>query len=308
MIWLGWREQRAETLLAAAILAALAAVLVPTGLSMASAFDHDHIARCVAAAHAGSCGPAVDAFFGRFENLSQLIAWVTLVPGMIGILLAAPFVLQLERRTHWLDWTQSVTRGRWIADKLGLSIATALIAALALTVLVTWWREPFVHLQGRMENTVYDSEGTVVAAYTLFALGLGLAVGSLWRSAVPALIVAFAGYFGVRVFVDTWMRQRLISPVTETFSGNGREPAALARAWVLSEHPVDRHGRAISLIACPAGANGCPAKAGAAPYVQAVYHPASHFWSLQAIETGLFVGAAIALIAFAAWWTHRSAY
>jgi hypothetical protein len=146
-----------------------------------------------------------------------------------------------------------------------------------------------------------------VAAYTLFALGLGLAIGSVWRNAVPALIVSFAGYFGVRLFVDTWLRQRLVSPVTATFKGNGDEPAALGKAWVLSEHPIDRHGHAIDFIACPPGANACPAKAGAMPLLQAVYHPASHFWSLQLVETGLFAAAAIALIAFAAWWTHRGA-
>jgi hypothetical protein len=307
MIWLGWRQQRSETLLAAAILAALAAVLIPTGLSMSSAYDHGHLAGCLAFSSDDSCRAAVDAFFGKFENLSHLIAWVTLIPGLIGILLAAPFVLQLERRTHWLDWTQSITRGRWIAGKIGLAVATALVAAAALTLLVTWWRGPFVHLQGRMENSVYDSEGTVVAAYTVFALGIGLAVGAVWRNAVPALIVSFAGYFAVRLFVDTWLRQRLISPVTVTFDGKGKEPAAIAKAWVLSEHPIDRHGHAINFIACPPDASACAAKPGAVPFIQAVYHPASHFWPLQLVETGMFAAAAIALIAFAAWWTHRGA-
>ena len=32
MIWVGWRQQRTETLIALGILALLAAVLVPTGL------------------------------------------------------------------------------------------------------------------------------------------------------------------------------------------------------------------------------------------------------------------------------------
>jgi hypothetical protein len=38
---------------------------------------------------------------------------------------------------------------------------------------------------------------------------------------------------------------------------------------------------------------------------EAVYHPASHFWSLQIIETALFGGIALALLAFAAWWIHE---
>jgi hypothetical protein len=35
------------------------------------------------------------------------------------------------------------------------------------------------------------------------------------------------------------------------------------------------------------------------------HHPASHFWSLQIIETALFGGIALALLAFAAWWIHE---
>ena len=42
-------------------------------------------------------------------------------------------------------------------------------------------------------------------------------------------------------------------------------------------------------------------------YMHAIYQPASRFWLFQGIETSLFGGAAILLIAFAAWWTHRRA-
>ncbi len=36
-----------------------------------------------------------------------------------------------------------------------------------------------------------------------------------------------------------------------------------------------------------------------------VFQPASRFWELQGIETALFGGTALLLIAFAAWWTHE---
>ena len=110
----------------------------------------------------------------------------------------------------------------------------------AFIALITWWRAPFVHLHGRMDNSVYDSEGVVVFGYTLFALGLAAAVGVVWRRAVPALVVAYVGYFASRLFVDTWLRQRLISPLSATFAPN-RGPD-LDHAWVLSEYPSDRLG------------------------------------------------------------------
>ena len=39
---------------------------------------------------------------------------------MAALLLAAPFVIELDSGTYRLYWTQSITRRRWIVTKLGL--------------------------------------------------------------------------------------------------------------------------------------------------------------------------------------------
>ena len=80
-------------------------------------------------------------------------------------------MLELENGTYRLAWTQSITRRRWIVTRLGPAIGAALVAAIAVTVLVTWWRTPIVDLRGRMESGVFDFEGTVTVGYVLFALG-----------------------------------------------------------------------------------------------------------------------------------------
>src|SRR6201999_1065624 len=108
---------------------------------------------------------ATHSFEARFGSIEGLTDWFTLVPGIIGALLAAPFVLDLEQGTYRFAWTQSVTRRRWLATKLGLAVLAALVAAVALIVLVTWWRAPLVRIEGRMENSVYDSEGVVAIGY-----------------------------------------------------------------------------------------------------------------------------------------------
>lgn len=217
MIWVGWRLQRTETLVAAGLLVALALLIVPTGIEMANAYHSDGIANCLAANASSSCNQAIESFNQRFDSLNNFVAWFTLVPGLIGVLLAAPFVLELENGTYRLAWTQSITRRRWIATKLGLPVVAALIAALVMILLITWWRTPLVHIRGRMDNSVFDFEGTVAFGYIAFALGLALAVGAVWRRAVPAFVVAFAGYTAARVFVDTWLRQRLVTPLTVTW-------------------------------------------------------------------------------------------
>ncbi len=250
MIWVSWRQQRTETLIAVAIIAALAAVLVPTGIGMADAFDRDGLSACLGQNASEGCGSAIQAFLMRYEWLDNLTSWFTLVPGLIGVLLAASFVLELENGTYRLAWTQSITRRRWIVTRLGACIAAALVAGTAMTLLVTWWRTPIVDLTGRMDGGVFDFEGTVTAGYVLFALGLALAVGAVWRRTVPALIVAFMGYVAVRVFVDTWLRQRFQAPLSEVWrQAPGSSPKAdLQHAWVLEQYPSDRLGRHVEVM------------------------------------------------------------
>lgn len=315
MIWVSWRRQRTETLVTAALLALLAALLVPTGIEMASAFDRDGIGACLGPQPGQACSSALASFNARFDSLSSFIAWLTLIPGIVGVLLAAPLVLELEQRTHRLAWTQSISRARWLVGKLGFAVAVALAASLVFTLLVTWWRAPIVRIEGRMDQSVFDSEGTVVFGYTLFALGVAAAVGVVWRRAAASLVVGFVGYFAVRVFVDTWLRQRFLSPVTATFHLLDNGPDTLRDAWVFNQYPSDRAGNHIQI---PFGLCGPPPAAGGKPdvgnclaahgvFMHATYLPASRFWALQGVETALFGGAAILLLAFAAWWTYRRA-
>lgn len=316
MTWVGWRLQRTEALVAAAILVAVALLLVPTGIQMANAFSHDGLAACVdnsgkfGIALGGPCG-ALGPFRRRFEGLGSLIAWFTLLPGLLGVLLAAPFVLELENGTHRLAWTQSITRRRWIATKLGLGIVSALVAAGALIALVTWWRAPLVRLDGRMDNTVFDGEGTVVLGYTLFAFGVAALIGAVWRRAVAALVASFGAYFAVRLFCDTWLRNRLVPPLQITWPATTAGPGVLNKALVLDTYPSDKAGHRLSLaqpcLRGPKGAIDPSCLHGVGMYMHAVYEPPSHFWPMQLAETGLFGGIALALILAAAWWTHERA-
>jgi hypothetical protein len=314
MTWVAWRLQRTEMLIAAGILVALTLILLPSGLGMAHAYSRDGIGACLAHPR-DACAQNVDAFVARFDSTGSLVAWMTLLPGLIGVLLATPFLLDLENGTYRLAWTQSITRGRWIAGKLALAIGAAVAGALALIALMTWWRAPLVHIDGRLDPSAFDSQGTVVIGYTLFALGLALAVGAVWRRAVPALVVAYGAYFASRLFVDTWLRQRLVTPLSATVSIlRTTAPKVLDNAWIITQWPSDRLGHHVSAPGpgtCPpptlggtkAAVRGCLAAHGRG-YMHTVFQPASRFWELQGIETALFGGAAVLLVAFAAWWAH----
>jgi len=315
VIWLSWRHQRTEAVLSAAMVVLLAALFIPAGLHLASYYDHHGVAHCISGKTL-ACGETLAAFDDRAGVLRVLLPWMTLLPGLIGVALAAPIILELEGGTYRLAWTQSVTRGRWIATRFSVAVVTALAAAGLLAVLFTWYRAPLDHVFGRFDGTSFDLEGTVSLGYVLFALGLGLAAGVVWRRTAPAVIASFLAYVACRLFVDGWLRQRFVTPLSATWSLNARGPN-LANSWVLSSGLSDRMGHPFTasfgaVQACArAGAKGtkelnveCLARHGGG-YNHAIWQPASRFWEFQGIETALFGGMALLLLAFAAWWLRE---
>ena len=304
MIWLGWRQQRTETMIAAAVLALVALILVPAGIEMAHAYTRDGLSHCLGVTTSPTCGDAVGAFEQRFSKYTSIVGWFNLVPGLFGVALAAPFALELERGTHRLAWTQSITRRRWVVTKLALAVGSTLLAAAVLIAIFVWWRAPLVRLDGRMETGAFDSQGTVILGYALFALGLALAIGAVWRRAVPAVMVAFVGYFAGRLLVDGWLRQRLLTPRSLSWPAQHNPPAALQHAWVISESMIGPINRAACLQKGATNIKQCFALSGG--HIHSVFEPASRFWALQGVETALFGDTGLALIVFAGWWTlHR---
>jgi len=184
MIWVGWRQQRTETLIAAAALALLASVAIPVGVHMASVYTHEGLSACSGNVQPGSaCGVDVPTFLARFNVLNVLFTFATLLPPLAALLLAAPFVLDLDNGTYRLFWTQSITRRRWIVTKLGMSVGGVVLVVLLLSVLASWSLGPLDHFNGRMGTNSYDAEGIVPIAYALFTLGFAVALGAVWRRA-----------------------------------------------------------------------------------------------------------------------------
>lgn len=314
MTWVGWRLQRMESLTAALVLAMLAILFIPAGLHMATAFTTGDLSACVSQ-RTPACGAAVSGFLDHFSFVRGVLDWLRLVPGIIGALLATPLVLELENGTYRLAWTQGITRGRLLIARLTVALVTALFAAAAFSLLLTWSRGPLDALVGRMNPSSFDIEGTVPLACALFALGLTFAIGVALRRTGVALVLGFAGYIACRILVDTQLRPRYVTPVTQRFSLGTGLPT-FRRDFVLSQHLVDRAGRPFTITqqivaACShttrSGSVGsCLAHHGAA-FMQAVYQPAGRFWLFQGIETALFGTTGLALVVVGGLWLQRRA-
>jgi ABC-2 family transporter protein len=330
MIWFTWRQLRTQTWVTAGVLAVLGVLLVVTGLSIADAYD-TNVAGCQA-----NCGNAISNFLnevrsgagGKVYDLTLPVLYV--VPALIGIFWGAPLIArELETGTHRLVWTQSVTRTRWLATKLGVAAATVAATTGVLSWGVTAWAHHIDHANGdRITPLVYGARGIVPIGYTLFALTLGVTAGMLIRRTVPAMAATLGGYVALVVAMPLGIRGHLFptrhitSPLTvDDVQGlmigpNGRMRvsgnSAPDNAWVLSNHTITSGG---DIFAGPANMQYCGPEYGFRKCEEWVatlglreditYQPASHFWPLQLIETGVLVAAAAALAAFCFWWLRR---
>jgi hypothetical protein len=123
MIWLTWRQQRLETMIGGAVAALVLIFLLKSGFDMASAYQHMGVSACVARdASPTACQNLATAFQTRFMPVTNIITWLNFLPLVLGVLLAAPLVLDLEQGTYRLAWTQSITRRQWLTVKLVLIV------------------------------------------------------------------------------------------------------------------------------------------------------------------------------------------
>ncbi|GAA1270221.1 transporter [Planotetraspora silvatica] len=268
MIWLTWRQFRGSAVMTAAVLLVLTVVLALTGPDLASRYT----------AGLAGCTPddTCDQFFDRFFDEHQLpfvaVSFVVLaLPALVGLFWGAPLITrELEAGTHLLVWNQSVTRGRWLAVKLGLIGLAAMTAACVCGLAVTWWSDPLdksaVPDLALMAPLVFGARGIAPMGYAAFAFVLGVTVGILVRRTLPAMAITLVVFAAVQFAMPQLVRPHLMPPVTATFElsqvnmggirveGQGGPVRISTRlavpghagSWVLSSDLLDSSGRRIA--------------------------------------------------------------
>jgi hypothetical protein len=292
MIWVSWRQHRAQAIACLGLLAALTVYAILLGSSMRTAFSHDDLAGCLARSQGTSCQAAIGSFTGKFGTLVNVAFWAVLLiaPGLIGVLVGAPLIAsELEYGTWRLAWSQTVPRTRWLAAKLALVTGGLVLFGAAATAVITWYREPMDRLTGHFLGNIYDFEGPVLTAYILCAFGFAVLAGLLIRRSIPAMIAAFVPWLAIRLVVEFLLRPRFQAPLmfrgcAHGCSGGyglGSVPQITGRIgdWVVNAG----HGHGIT------------------------YQPADRFWTFQFIEAGLFVALTAAALAATIWLLRRRA-
>ena len=326
MLWVTWRQQRTQILTTAALVSLAAVALAITGAHLASLYES------VSACHS-ACGLATESFRNDAQSgFSGVIYHLSLygmyiAPPLLGLFWGAPLVArELEAGTHRLAWNQTVSRTRWLSTKLaiggGLAIAATSVLSLCATV-ATHHLEP-----RRIDPELFGARGVVPIAYAAFAYALGVAAGAVLRRTIVAMAVTLAIYAIAVVLMPTVVRAHLLPTRTATaaLTADSRVGLRLSptkieilnnipvpNAWTVSSHTVRPDG---STFTGPPNLDACGSNASPKACFQwlgslhlrgvATYQPASHYWPLQWVESGIFLTLAVLLAGVSLWWTrHR---
>jgi hypothetical protein len=248
MMWLTWRQFRAQAITAVAALAAFAIVLALTESRMASMYDSSGLTSC----RGGTCAGLATTFLVQLSSgqgvsflpvganvyvilyfLSVLV--ILVAPAITGIFWGAPMIArELEAGTFRLTWNQSVTRTRWLTVKLALIGVTAMVVAEAFSLLQAWWAAPIgkavglggsasIFGEGRFGWFVFPSHGITPLGYAAFAFALGVTAGLLIRRPIPAMAATLAIFAAFQAVVPLWIRPNLFptSQTTATIAASG---------------------------------------------------------------------------------------
>ena len=340
MIWLTWRQFRWQAITAAAALGAVAILLAATGPHLAALFNSAGLKTC----HA-SCTQLASNFIHSLGGLDATvfraaIVIMYVVPALIGIFWGAPLIArELETGTHRLAWNQSVSRTRWTAVKLGLIGLAAVATAGMLSLMIGWWASPIDRAMNfgrpesgdgfpRLSPLVFAARGVAPLGYAAFAFALGVTVGVLIRKTLPAMAITLAVFAAVQFLVPNFVRPHLIPPVhvTAPFNANNNNQMMIGGpgssmtvvgsfirpgAWILSNNTITRSGKVFNGPATAAcTGNGSPQDCinwlnSLHLRQQVSYQPASRFWPLQWIETGIYLILAAGLALLCTWQVRR---
>ncbi len=206
---------------------------------------------------------------------------------------------ELENGTAQLAWTQSVSPARWLAAKLAVPAALLAAGTLVLTLLhrLVWSGERELRLATASrdwhQGPTFEANGTLATAYVLLGLAVGVLAGVLQRRALPALGIAVVGLALVSYAVGTF--RQYLWPV-RTLTAEDEYPPYIG--MVVDEGALTSSGARIADPICVDDAK-CLAEHDVVGFYRD-FHPSSHFWPLQLVETGLVltVAALAVLVAF----------
>jgi hypothetical protein len=256
MIWLTWRQFRAQAAMVYGGVTVLGLLLAVTGPQLVRLRQ--------------TAGPHfLDDISGSDRTLYIVATLAVLaLPALIGLFWGAPLITrELDAGTQKLAWTQT-TRARWLATKLLVIGLAAIAAAALLSLAVTWWASPvdaaIASVNGlpapgllvfaRISREIFDARGLVPAGYSAFAFVLGVTIGVLVRRTLAAMALFLAAFAVSQIFMSVAVRPELArhDELTTTITAANMQSLNIANtitivvsepgAWITAQQTLNASG------------------------------------------------------------------
>ncbi|MER7170893.1 hypothetical protein [Streptomyces mesophilus] len=248
----------------------------------------------------GPCGTArIPCFVGPgvfsrdyYDLLSLSEAVLAYLPLVLAAYVGGAVIArELETGTATLAWTQSVSPLRWLAAKLAWPALLTTVGLTSLFLLHRWIRAEAGDA-GRdwYAADVFRTSGPVGLAWALCAIAVGALCALLLKRTLPALGAAFVVMVAANWLtnVHRWSLWPSVSYYETTYHPIGHSSLQLVnRSW-------DAAGNEVPWMVGPSAVRH---------YRE--FHPESHFWPIQWVETGLVLALTIALTAACFWLLKR---
>lgn len=257
MVWLTWRQHRAQMLGTVGLLLVLGMFMLAAG-----------------------------------EDAAIYLSWLPVVPLLAGMFWGAPLLArELERGTHRLAWTQSVTRPRWLVAKLGWLGLAVTVAGLVLGLMTSGWLSAYGGDRFG-DSALFGATGVAAGAWWLFSFLLGASAGGVVRRLLPAMAVTVT-VFLVALFGIFQARDAYAEPLR--WVPDSPPPAGVlvtGSAW-LAPSGAEVADPPVCVDADRDHYLGCVQDAGYRSIMY--YQPADRYWRFQWTETGILLLGAVLL-------------
>ncbi|MFE2165956.1 ABC transporter permease [Streptomyces sp. NPDC059447] len=223
------------------------------------------------------------------------------LPALVGAFVAGPMTArEWESGTWRLALTQSSTPRAWLGAKVLVSATVVALGSAALVGVyrLGWVRVSMTYRFHWADRATYEATGPVLVAYCLLGVALGVLVGQLVRRTIAAMAVTGL-LTGLVMLVLGALRWSLLPTETGTGPYLGNSAHLVPQSGLLMDTGyLTASGERLpydvcfpstqSLDACLVGKNVN------ARYMD--FHPASHYWPTQLLESSIALALAAAAL------------
>ncbi|MFE9853774.1 hypothetical protein [Streptomyces sp. NPDC005780] len=222
----------------------------------------------------------------RFAGIAMMV-----LPAAIGAFVAGPMIgRELESGTYRLAWSQSVSPARWLLTKLAVPAAITVVAVPVLSAVYAWCRtSPDTDRLAWYDTTVYAATGTLPTASALLGIALGALAALLVRRTLLAMSITALVYGAVALTLGAvrsslWAVTTVVTPLNATPADLPGSTLFVGGGLMAGEQQLS--GETCYRDPVPELVDRCLADHHiTGTYTD--YHPASHFWPLQLVGTGI---------------------